>query len=169
MIWVCLTIWWSWCLKLVSAIFIKFLFFHQIIAIQKLWKMFFISSKNLFLFSRYSFFVFLSFPLFIRVGHCFRWWSKIKLKVHDVINCLNKNSLTHFVWYLEKEIETLSIEGVSDKKHFYRKIMQKNMYQELVPDLFIILVNNPKQPLHARNYFKSKIFWKRIIKKPLKR
>ena len=30
--------------------------------------------------------------------------------------------------------------------------------QKLVPDLFIILVNNPKQPLHARNYFKSRIF-----------
>ena len=42
------------------------------------------------------------------------------------------------------------------------------MQQKLVPDLFIILVNNPKQPLHARNSFKSKIFWKRIIKKPLK-
>ena len=26
------------------------------------------------------------------------------------------------------------------------------------PDLFIILVNNPKQPLHDRNYFKGKIF-----------
>ena len=37
------------------------------------------------------------------------------------------------------------------------------MQQKLVPDLFIILVNNPKQSLHARNYFKSKIFWKRII------
>ena len=34
----------------------------------------------------------------------------------------------------------------------------ENMQQKLVPDLFIILVNNPKQPLHARNYFKSKIF-----------
>ena len=27
--------------------------------------------------------------------------------------------------------------------------------------------NNPKQPLHARNLFKNKIFWKRIIKKPV--
>ena len=43
-------------LKLVSAIFIKFLFFHQMIALQKLWKMLFISSKKLFLFSRYSIF-----------------------------------------------------------------------------------------------------------------
>ena len=29
---------------------------------------------------------------------------------------------------------------------------------KLVPDLFIIFVNNPKQPLHARNSFKSKMF-----------
>ena len=27
-----------------------------------------------------------------------------------------------------------------------------------------VLVNNPKQPLHAWNYFYNKIFWKRIIK-----
>ena len=41
------------------------------------------------------------------------------------------------------------------------------MHQKLVPELFY-LVNSPKQPLHARNYFKNKIFWKRIIKNPLK-
>ena len=29
---------------------------------------------------------------------------------------------------------------------------------KLVSDLFIILVNNSKQPLHARNFFKSKVF-----------
>ena len=34
------------------------------------------------------------------------------------------------------------------------------MQQKLVPDLFIILVINPKQPLHASSYFKSKIFKK---------
>ena len=117
-------------LKLVSAIFIKFLFFDQMITLQKLWKMLFISSKKLFSFLRFlQIFVFLPFPLFLPVGHCFRGWSKINLKVHDVINCLNKNSVTHFVWYLEKEkryhIETLSIEGVSDKEHFYRKTIQK--------------------------------------------
>ena len=26
--------------------------------------------------------------------------------------------------------------------------------------------NNPKQPLHAKNYFENKIFRKKIIKKP---
>ena len=74
-------------------------------------------------------FIFLSFHFFLQVSHCFRGWPKINLKVHDIINCLNKNSTTHFVWYLEKEkrydIETLSIDGVSDNEHFYRKIMQK--------------------------------------------
>ena len=34
--------------------FIKFLFFHQMMALPKLWKVFFISSKKFFLFSRYS-------------------------------------------------------------------------------------------------------------------
>ena len=76
-----------------------------------------------------QFFVFLSFPLFVPVGHCFRGWLKINLQVHDVINYLNKNSVTHFVWYPEKEkrydIEILPIDGVSDNEHFYRNIMQK--------------------------------------------
>ena len=116
--------WIAHMLKLVSAIFIKFLFFHQMIAPQKLWKMLFISSKKLFPFSRYSIFCIsvLSFST------C-RGWPKINLEVHDVINCLNNNSITHFVWCPEKEnrydTETLSIDGVSDKEHFYRKIMQK--------------------------------------------
>ena len=30
----------------------------------------------------------------------------------------------------------------------------------------LILVNSPKQQLHARNYFENKIFGNRIIKKP---
>ena len=50
-------------LKLVSAIFYKIFIFHQMIALQKLWKMFFISSKKLFSFSRYSNFCILSLPL----------------------------------------------------------------------------------------------------------
>ena len=53
-------------IKTCPLLFIKFLFFHQIITLQKLWKMFFISSKKLFLFSRYSNFCnfFPSFPHF---------------------------------------------------------------------------------------------------------
>ena len=116
-------------LKLVFAIFIKFLFFHQIIALQRLWEMFFISSKKLFSFSRYSNFYILLSPLFFPVSHCFRGWFKKNLKVCDVMNYLNKNLITHFVWYLEKEIrcdiETLFIDGVLNAEHFYGKIMQK--------------------------------------------
>ena len=101
-------------------------------------------------------------PLFLLVGHCFRGWSKINLKVYDITNCLNKNLITYFVWYLEKErrydIESLFIDRLLNKQHFYRKIMQKNVHQKLVPNAFLILVNNLKQPLHARNCFKNKIF-----------
>ena len=34
----------------------------------------------------------------------------------------------------------------------------ENVYQKLVPDPLLILINNPKQSFHARNSFKSKIF-----------
>ena len=76
--------------------------------------------------------------------------------------------ITHFVWYLEKEksydAETLLIDRVLNKYHFYKiKIMQK-MLLKLIPDPFVILVNNPKQPLDARNSFKNKIFWKHYQK-----
>ena len=44
----------------------------------------------------------------------------------------------------------------------------ETVHQNLVPDPFLILVNNPKQPFHARNSFTNQIFWKRIIKNLLK-
>ena len=78
--------------KLASA---NFLFFHQMIVLQKPWKIL-ISSKKLFLFSRYSDFVFPSSPFFLPAGYCFRGWSKINLKVGDTINCLNNNSINTF-------------------------------------------------------------------------
>ena len=43
-----------------------------------------------------------------------------------------------------------------------------NVHQKLFQEPFSNLVNNPKQPLHARNYVKNKIFWKGIIKTLLK-
>ena len=42
------------------------------------------------------------------------------------------------------------------------------MHHKLVPDPFLNLVNNPEQPLQARNSFENKIFWKSAIKKPLR-
>ena len=74
-------------------------------------------------------FVFSSSPLFSLVSHYFRGWSKKNNKVYKIINCLNKNLITYFVWYLGKEkrcgIETLSIDRELNKAHFYKKIMQK--------------------------------------------
>ena len=53
---------------------------------------------------------------------------KKNLKVYDLIDCLSKNLIAHFVWYLEKQkrydIETLSFGRVLNKEQFYGKIMQ---------------------------------------------
>ena len=111
-------------------------YFHQIFIFspndspsKNMKKCFLFHLKSSFRSRDIQFFVFLSFPHLQPVGHCFRGWSKINLKVH-VINCLHQSSTTHFVRYFEKEkryyIETLSIDGgVSDKERFHRKIMQK--------------------------------------------
>ena len=55
--------------------FIKFLFFHQMIILQKLWKKFFISPKKLFLFLRYSNFCifYLPFHLFEIQKEKWKW------------------------------------------------------------------------------------------------
>ena len=67
--------------------------------------------------------------LFLPVSHCFRGRSKINLKVYDIINCLTKNLITHFVWYLETEkrydTKTLSIDRVLNKEHFVEKSCRK--------------------------------------------
>ena len=62
--------------------------------------------------------------------------------------------------------ETLSIERGLNKEHFYGKIMQKMCFKD--PGSFLIFESKLKQQLHTKDYFKNKIFWKRIVKKPLK-
>ena len=104
-------------------------YFHEMIALQKQWKMFFISCKKLFSFSWYSNFCISVFPSFFPVSHCFKGWFKKNLKVHDVIHSLNKDLIIHYVWYLEEEIscdiETLFTDRVLNTEHFHGKIMQK--------------------------------------------
>ena len=74
-------------------------------------------------------FVFPSSPIFLCQSLLYRAWSKINLKVHDVMKCLNKNLITHFVWYLRKkksyDIETLFIDRVLNKEHFSGRFMLK--------------------------------------------
>ena len=42
---------------------------------------------------------------------------------------------------------------------------KENVHQKLVPDPFLIFVNNPKQLLHARNYFENKEYYQKALKK----
>ena len=89
---------------------------------------FYFTEKALFVLEISIFYIFV-FRLFLPVSHCFRSWSKKNVKFYDVNNCLNKNLISYFVSYLEKEIrcdiETLSSDRVLNKEHFYGKIMQK--------------------------------------------
>ena len=116
-------------LKLVSAIFYQIFIFGQMISFQKLWKVFLFHLKSSFCSRDIQFFVLPSPPLFLPVSHCFRGCSEINLKVYGVFNCLNKNLIAHFVWFLQKQkrydIEILSINRVLNEEHFYKKIMQK--------------------------------------------
>ena len=74
-------------LKLVSAIFYQILFFHQMIALQKLWKMFFISSKKLFSSSGYSHFCIFSLPFYTPQTQRDKWkWNN--LWCHELA-CIN--------------------------------------------------------------------------------
>ena len=103
----------------VCAIFNQIFIFHQMLALQKLWKVFFISSKKLFLFSRYSIFCIFIFRFF-PVSHCFRGWFKKNLKSHQWS--------TYFIWYLDKEkrcdLETLFLDRLLNTERFYGKIKQ---------------------------------------------
>ena len=148
-------------------IFIKFLLLTKWYPFKNYEKCFSFHLKSFFRSRDIQIVVFLSSRLFLSVSHCFRDWSKINLKVYDIINCLSKKFIRHFVWYLEKEkrydIETLSIDRVL--RTFLWKSHAENVHQKLVLDPFLMLVNNPKQPLHGINSFKNKMFWKKIIKK----
>ena len=91
--------------------------------------MLFITSKKLFLFSRYSNICISVVAPFSLCRPLLERMMKINLKVYGVINCLNKNFTTYFVWYLEKgkrhDIGTLAIDRVLNKEHFMEKVCRK--------------------------------------------
>ena len=131
-----------------SAISPNFYFFTKWWPLKNCKKCLLFHLKSSFRSRDIQFFVFLSFPLFLPVGYCCRGWSKINLKVHDAINCLNKNSVTHFVWYLGKEKryddETLSIDRVSDKDYFYGKIIGFFFFHKIIQ----VLLSSSLQTYH---------------------
>ena len=55
------------------------------------------------------------------------------------------------------DIEPLLIDRILNK-YIIMENYAENVYQKLVPNSLLIFVNNPKQPLHAINSFKSYIF-----------
>ena len=109
------------------------------------------------------------FPLFsLPISHCFRDRSKINLKVCDIISCLNTTLFCLISREGKKyDIETFSLDTVLNKEYLYGKIIQKMCIKGYSQTL-LTSANNPKEPLHARSFFKNKTFWTRIIKKPLK-
>ena len=72
---------WSLC----PLFFIKFLFFTKWQLFQNYEKCFLFHLKSSFPSRDIQIFVFLFFTLFLPVSHCFRGWSKINLKIYDVI------------------------------------------------------------------------------------
>ena len=105
-------------IKSLCLLFLSEFYFSPNDSPSEIWKLFFISSKKLFSFSRYSNFCTFVFPSFFPfLDH---WgWSKKNSKVYDVINCPNKNLITHFVSYLEKEIRCDIEILLLDRETFY--------------------------------------------------
>ena len=89
----------------------------------------FISSRKHFLLWRYS----LSL-LFLPVSHCFSLILKfmINLKVYDVISCLNKYWIAHFVWYLEEE-KTMMLKLCPLIEYYIRNIFMEKSCRKYVP------------------------------------
>ena len=119
----------SWCLLFFS----KFLFFTKWYPFKNCEKCFLFHQKSSFRAQDIEIDVFSSSPFLFPVSHCLRGWRKKNLKIYDAINCLNKNEITHFVWYHEKEIRcdivTLPIDRELNKEHFYVKIIQKTCFK----------------------------------------
>ena len=142
-----------------AATFYQVFIFHQMIALQNHEKKFF-SSKKLLSIEIFKPLYF-HLPLFFPISHCFRGWSKKRLKVNDIDNifCLiywEKNK----VWWNWNSAHWIEL----NKEHFLQNNHAEIVHQNLAPDSSLILLNNPKQPLHATNSFRNKVFWKRIIK-----
>ena len=69
-------------------------------------------------------------------SHWFSGWSKINYKIYDVINCLNKYLITHFVWYLEKE-KRYDTETLVFWKWIIKKPLKSSVYFCLLMDKIV--------------------------------
>ena len=122
--------------KFVSAIFYQIFIFHQMIAIQKLWKIIFVSSKKALFVLEIFKFLYICPSLFFALSAIALEIDSRKMLVYDVVNCLNKNLNTHYVWYLEKEIRC-DIGTLSIDRAFLWKNHAENVHQKLAPGPFL--------------------------------
>ena len=95
--------------------------------------MFSISSKELFSFPRHSIFVFPTSIHFLPVSHWLRGWFKINRKVFDVSIFLNKNVITHFVWYLKKEKKDITLNLCQLIEFYVKNIFMEKSCRNYVP------------------------------------
>ena len=103
----------------------------------------FYSFKKILSFSRYSNFCISIFPSF----------SFCQPLVEDKSQSLWRHQLSK---YKLNNTFCLSIDRVLNKQHFSWKFMQKMCTKASLRPLSI-MVNNAKQPTHAKNFFKNKI------------
>ena len=71
-------------------------------------------------------FVLWSFPLFLHVGHCFRGWLKINLKVYDAIDFkIEQVYLRSLIW--------IPLAGLKEKRNLRRVLAQsrKSYFKEI--------------------------------------
>ena len=109
---------------------------------------FFTLSKKFFSFSRYLNFCISDFPTSPSLSVLLLRWLKINLKVYDVINCLNKNLIAHFVWAFVWE------------KHKDAE----NVHQKLIPDSFFVLLNNQNRHYMQEILLQIKYFERELSK-----
>ena len=131
--------WWLW--QLTKACVCYFLFFSQYGSPFENYGKCLHLKKN-FHSQDIQIFVFPSSHPFLPVGHWIRGWSKINRKVYDIINCVNKNLITHFVWHL---IIVLIIFLISIK--FAKKWMVTQPYfRKLLTQQILDIMAAKKQP-----------------------
>ena len=108
----------------------KYSFIPECVPLCNYTKCFLFHLKSSFRSRDIQIFIFPSSPQFFPVSHWLRGWFKINFEVYDVSICLNKNLITHFAWYLEKEkrydIQTLLIDRVLHNRNIFMKRSSRN-------------------------------------------
>ena len=106
------------------------------------------------------------------------WKNILSIPCKDVMTIKNEIYLKfnfvkshNFAWYLEKEkryhVETLAIDLILNKEHFYGRPCRKCAPNASPRPLFYF-GTQPKTAIACKNFLKNKIFWKAIKKNLLK-